>query len=58
MQAYFEQMGVKTRLRDYGLSAADIPAIISALESHRMIALGEKREVTPDISRQVLELSV
>ncbi len=58
MQAYFEQMGVKTHLRDYGLSAADIPAIISALESHRMIALGEKREVTPEISRQVLELSV
>ena len=58
MQAFFEQMGVKTRLQDYGLSAAQIPAIITSLEAHRMTKLGERRDVTPDISRQVLELAV
>ncbi|WP_374517209.1 iron-containing alcohol dehydrogenase [Undibacterium squillarum] len=58
MQAFFEQMGVKTRLQDYGLSAEQIPAIITSLEAHRMTKLGERRDVTPDISRQVLELAV
>lgn len=58
MQDYFEQMGVKTRLRDYGLNSSHISPLISALETHRMVALGEKRDVTPVISQQVLELSL
>ncbi|MBC3870329.1 iron-containing alcohol dehydrogenase [Undibacterium oligocarboniphilum] len=58
MQDYFEQMGVKTRLRDYGLNSSHISSLISALETHRMVALGEKRDVTPAISQQVLELSL
>lgn len=58
MQDYFEQMGVKTRLSDYQLGAKDISPIIAALESHRMLTIGEKRDVTLDVSRQVLELSL
>ncbi|MFZ6766000.1 iron-containing alcohol dehydrogenase [Undibacterium sp. Di26W] len=58
MQDYFEQMGVKTRLSDYQLGSNDIAPILSALETHRMVSLGEKRDVTLDISRQVLELSL
>ncbi|WP_423681838.1 iron-containing alcohol dehydrogenase [Undibacterium sp. WLHG33] len=58
MQDYFEQMGVKTRLSDYQLGADDIPPVIAALESHRMLTIGEKRDVTLDVSRQVLELSL
>lgn len=57
-QGYFEQMGVKTRLSDYQLTARDIEPILSALETHRMVSLGEKRDVTLDVSRQVLELSL
>ncbi len=58
MQDYFEQMGVKTRLSDYQLGRDDIAPILSALETHRMVSLGEKRDVTLDVSRQVLELSL
>jgi len=58
MQDYFEQMGVKTRLSDYQLGATDISPVIAALESHRMLTIGEKRDVTLDVSRQVLELSL
>ncbi|MBI3731062.1 MAG: iron-containing alcohol dehydrogenase [Burkholderiales bacterium] len=58
MQDYFEQMGVKTRLSDYQLGSNDIAPILSALETHRMVSLGEKRNVTLDVSRQVLELSL
>ena len=58
IQDYFEQMGVKTRLSDYQLGADDISPVIAALESHRMLTMGEKRDVTLDVSRKVLELSL
>lgn len=57
-QAFFEQMGVKTRLADYQLGASNIDAILKHLESHRMVGLGEQRDVTLDVSRKVLELSI
>lgn len=57
-QNFFGQMGVKTRLGDYALNADCIAPILAALESHRMVSLGEKRDVTLAISRQVLELSL
>ncbi len=58
MEAFFEQMGVKTRLGDYGLGAKDIDAVLAVLEKHRMVKLGEKRDVTLDVSRKVLEMSL
>lgn len=57
-EQFFEQMGVKTRLADYGLNQASVDAVISALEAHGMTALGEQREVTTAVSRQVLEMSL
>lgn len=57
-QGFFEKMGVKTRLSDYKLGADNIDAILAHLECHRMVSLGEQRDVTLDISRKVLELSV
>lgn len=55
---FFERMGVKTRLGDYRIEATQIDAIVQHLESHRMVALGEQRDVTLDVSRKVLELSL
>jgi NADP-dependent alcohol dehydrogenase len=57
-QGFFEQMGVKTRLGDYALGADSIDAVIKQLESHRMVTLGERRDVTLEVSRKVLELSL
>ncbi|TFV99491.1 iron-containing alcohol dehydrogenase [Oxalobacteraceae bacterium OM1] len=57
-QAFFEQMGVKTRLADYQLGADSIDAVLKHLESHRMVSLGEQRDVTLEVSRKVLELAV
>jgi len=57
-QAFFEQVGVKTRLTDYKLGAADIDDVLKQLETHRMVMLGEQRDVTLDVSRKVLEISV
>jgi NADP-dependent alcohol dehydrogenase len=57
-QAFFEQMGVKTRLTDYKLGAQHIETILDQLERHRMVTLGEQRDVTLDVTRKVLESSV
>lgn len=57
-QKFFEQMGVNTRLSDYQLGADNIDTVLKQLESHRMVTLGERRDVTLDVSRKVLELSL
>lgn len=58
MERFFEQMGVKTRLSDYGLGKKDIEAVLAALEAHRMVKLGEQRDVTLEVSRKVLEMAL
>ncbi|QAU34661.1 alcohol dehydrogenase [Janthinobacterium sp. 17J80-10] len=57
-RTFFEHMGVKTRLSDYGLNATHIDPLLAQLEAHRMVTLGEHRDVTVAISREVLEASL
>jgi NADP-dependent alcohol dehydrogenase len=52
---FFEGLGVSTRLSDYGVSTDRIDEIVKALEKHGMTALGEKKGVTPEVSRAILE---
>jgi len=53
---FFEKMGVKTSLGDYGIGEEAIEAIVAQLEAHGMDRLGENRDVTPYLVRQVLQL--
>lgn len=55
-EAFFRSVGVGTRLADYQLGAEIIEPVMRALEAHRMVKLGERRDVTPEVSRKVLEL--
>ena len=57
-EQFFERMKVKTRLGDYALNAENIETVLAQLEKHRMTRLGERRDVTLEVSRQVLELSL
>lgn len=57
-QKFFEQMGVKTRLTDYELDMDNIDTVLKQLEAHRMVNLGERLDVTLEVSRKVLELSL
>ena len=57
-KVFFEQMGVKTRLGAYGLKADAVDAVLAKLEAHRMTKLGERRDVTLEVSRKVLELAL
>lgn len=55
---FFESLGIKTHLSDYGIEAHQIDAIINNLEAHGMIKLGETGEITLDVSRKILELAI
>ncbi len=53
-RAFFEQMGVPTRLADYGITAEAVDTLVAKLEQHRMVKLGEHGDINLDVSRQIL----
>ncbi|WP_024873398.1 iron-containing alcohol dehydrogenase [Tolumonas lignilytica] len=55
---FFEQMGVKTRLSDYGLDRSVIPAVVAKLEEHGHVQLGERADITPQDVKAILELAL
>jgi NADP-dependent alcohol dehydrogenase len=52
---FFESLGIKTRLSEYGVGADKIPAVVEQLKAHGMTALSETRDLTLEISRKILE---
>jgi len=52
---FFEKMGVRTRMADYGLDGSTIPAMIAKLKEHGSSALGEHRDITLEDSQRILE---
>jgi NADP-dependent alcohol dehydrogenase len=54
-RAFFESLGVRTRLADYGIGADAVDRIVARLEAHRMIKLGEDRAVDLAMSRRIVE---
>ena len=57
-RTFFEQLGLPTRLSDFGLGETDIEIIITQLDSHNLTQLGEHKNVSLEISRQILEMSI
>lgn len=57
-QDFFEHMGVKTRLSDYNLAAADIDKLIANLERNGMTKLGEHGDIDLTKARQILTLAL
>ena len=57
-EAFFNSVGVPTRLSGYGLGKEHVEPVLAALEAHRLVKLGEDRGVTLEVSRKVLELAV
>ena len=56
-RAFFESLGVKTHLSEYGVTADQIPAVVEQLKAHGMVALSETQEITPEVSQKILELA-
>ena len=57
-RAFFERMGVPTRLSGHGIREPKLDAILAKLEAHGMTKLGEHGDVTLEVSRAVLESAV
>ncbi len=57
-RAFFESLDVKTRLQDYAINAAALDDLVAQLEAHDMTALGERQDVTLEVSRRVLEAAL
>ena len=54
-RAFFESLGIKTRLSEYGVQPDSLEAILALLKEHGMTALGERQDLTLADSRRVLE---
>ncbi|MCW7550273.1 iron-containing alcohol dehydrogenase [Photorhabdus sp. APURE] len=57
-RSFFEDLGIPTRLSDYNLGVDDIDRVVKQLEDHGMTRLGENKDITLDISRQILQASL
>jgi NADP-dependent alcohol dehydrogenase len=55
---FFESLGVKTHLSQYGVGADKIPVIVEQLKTHGMTALSETGDLTLDISQKILERAI
>jgi NADP-dependent alcohol dehydrogenase len=57
-QAFFESVGVPTKLSAYGLGPEVIPAVVERLGARGEIAFGERRDVGRDTIERVLQASL
>ena len=57
-RAFFESLEVPTRLSAYQLDATAIDPLVAQLEKHGMVKLGEKQDISLDVSRRILETAL
>lgn len=55
---FFESLGVPTRMKEYGVTASDIPALVEQLKLHQRLTLGEHGDITLQISEEILNASL
>ncbi|HET7545508.1 MAG TPA: iron-containing alcohol dehydrogenase, partial [Polyangiaceae bacterium] len=56
--AFFESLGVPTRLSAYGIGEEAIPQIVAKLKANRRLRMGERLDVTPDTAGKILSLAL
>ena len=54
-RAFFEQMGVPTRLADYGITAEAKTAVVAKLLELKAERLGEHGDITPEVVANILQ---
>jgi NADP-dependent alcohol dehydrogenase len=57
-RAFFESLGIPTRLSGYQLGQAAVEAVIEQLRAHGMTALGEHNDIDLATSRRILEAAL
>ncbi|WP_105265564.1 iron-containing alcohol dehydrogenase [Pseudoalteromonas sp. T1lg76] len=58
VQDFFEQMGVKTCLSDYGLQEQAVSEAVDNLRRNGLTALGEHGDITPEVATKILTLAL
>jgi NADP-dependent alcohol dehydrogenase len=56
--AFFESLGIPTRLSAYGIGEEAIPQIVAKLKANRRLRMGERLDVTPDAAGKILSLAL
>jgi NADP-dependent alcohol dehydrogenase len=56
-RAFFESVGVPTRLSAYGVDTSTIPRIVDRLERRGVFPLGERRDISADAVAKILAMS-
>ena len=56
--SFFESLGIKTRLAEYGVKQDTIDTIVSRFEKRKWIALGDRGLTTPEVARKALEIQM
>ena len=56
-RAFYESIGIKTRLRDYGVSADTAAEVARRLAARGVTAIGERGDITPEKIEQILRLA-
>ena len=57
-RAFFESLGIPTHLSGYDLGSEAVDAVVKQLETHGMTQLGEHKDITPAVSRTILEAAL
>jgi NADP-dependent alcohol dehydrogenase len=52
--AFFENLGIPTRLSAYGLGEDVIPQVVAKLKASRRLRMGERLDITPDEAGKIL----
>jgi NADP-dependent alcohol dehydrogenase len=56
--AFFESLGIPTRLSAYGIGEEAIPQIVAKLKANRRLRMGERLDITPDAVAKILALAL
>ena len=57
-RAFFEKMGTKTHLSDYGIGEDAIPKLVKKLEEHGQTGCGEHHDIGPKEMGEILRLAL
>ncbi|MCB9025870.1 MAG: iron-containing alcohol dehydrogenase [Bdellovibrionaceae bacterium] len=57
-QEFFSSLGLKTRLKEYGITNEDLAQVVEKLKEHGMIALGEHRNIDLEASQKILQYAL
>ncbi|MDY0361303.1 MAG: iron-containing alcohol dehydrogenase [Desulforegulaceae bacterium] len=57
-RGFFESLGIKTRLSEYGVKEEQLSDVVEQLKAHGMTALSETQDITPEISLKILQTAM